>query len=209
MHAGPASSTRATWALPATGNSNPAASVCIDHAASVLHARCVQSGDLFRFFLYDATNAADRSSLRAIVGEPAELLTWRFGTVARGELLNLAEAMQHNAPPPSMTSGPADLVSVSHRLDNSTTLRNADVAKILIVTIADYLEQMVETNGWCAPPAIEGATRGDAPGATRREGHVSGQGQGRCSGDGWGSGALGRSLLGRSAASAGKRVGDM
>ena len=152
MHAGPASSTRATWALPATGNSNPAASVCIDHAASVLHARCVQSGDLFRFFLYDATNAADRSSLRAIVGEPAELLTWRFGTVARGELLNLAEAMQHNAPPPSMTSGPADLVSVSHRLDNSTTLRNADVAKILIVTIADYLEQMVETNGWCVPP---------------------------------------------------------
>ena len=117
-----------------------------------MHACCVQSGDLFRFFLYDATNAVDRSSLRAIVGEPAELLTWRFGTVARGELLNLAEAMQHDAPPPTMTSGPADLVSVSHRLDNSTTLRNADVAKILIVTIADYLEQMVETNGWCAPP---------------------------------------------------------
>ena len=113
-----------------------------------------QSGDLFRFFLYDATNVADRSSLRAIVGEPAELLTWRFGTVARGELLNLAEAIQLDAPPPSMTSNPADLVSVSHRLDNSTTLTNADVAKILIVTIADYLEQMVETNGWCVPPRV-------------------------------------------------------
>ena len=47
-----------------------------------------------------------------------------------------------------MTSGAADLVSVSHRLEGSTTLRNADVAKVLVITIADYLEQMVETNGW-------------------------------------------------------------
>jgi len=107
-----------------------------------------QSGDLFQFFLYDATNATDRSSLRAIVGEPAELLTWRFGTVARSELLNLSEAMRLDAPPPPMTSGAADLVSVSHRLEGSTTLRNADVAKVLVITIADYLEQMVETNGW-------------------------------------------------------------
>ena len=37
---------------------------------------------------------------------------------------------------------------MSHRLEGSTTLRNADVAKVLIITIADYLEQMVETNGW-------------------------------------------------------------
>ena len=99
--------------------------------------------------MYDATNATDRSSLRAIVGEPAELLTWRFGTVARSELLNLSEAMRLDAPPPPMTGGAADLVSVSHRLEGSTTLRNADVAKVLIITIADYLEQMVETNGWC------------------------------------------------------------
>jgi hypothetical protein len=155
MYVGPASSTRATCAPPATRSLNP--ECAIDRAAServhVCWARA-QSGDLFRFFLYDATNVADRSSLRAIVGEPAELLTWRFGTVARGELLNLAEAIQLDAPPPSMTSNPADLVSVSHRLDNSTTLTHADVAKILIVTIADYLEQMVETNGWCVPPRV-------------------------------------------------------
>ena len=119
--------------------------------------------------MYDATSAVDRRELSAIIGEPAELLTWRFGTVARGELLNLAEAMQHDARPLAMTTGAADLVTVSHRIDNSTSLRNAEVAQILIVTIADYLEQMVETNGWCAPPG-EGETKGRGRGDTRREG---------------------------------------
>mmetsp|Transcript_24943 Transcript_24943/g.63309 ORF Transcript_24943/g.63309 Transcript_24943/m.63309 type:complete len:391 (-) Transcript_24943:66-1238(-) len=132
---------RGTWAMLATWGQPQ--DVC---RAGLFHTG--YSGDLFQFFLYDATNATDRSSLRAIVGEPAELLTWRFGTVARSELLNLSEVMRLDAPPPPMTSGAADLVSVSHRLEGSTTLRNADVAKVLIITLADYLEQMVETNGW-------------------------------------------------------------
>ena len=158
MYVGPVSSTRATCAAPpAKPHSSrnltwateyhPTTDSELPHRARACVLRA-QSGDLFQFFLYDATNATDRSSLRAIVGEPAELLTWRFGTVARSELLNLSEAMRLDAPPPPMTGGAADLVSVSHRLEGSTTLRNADVAKVLVITIADYLEQMVETNGW-------------------------------------------------------------
>jgi len=111
------------------------------------------SGDLFQFYLWDAANPDERERLRQIVGADAEQLTWLFGTVTRGHLLGLAEVMADAAPPvPLPAKGPflgtSDMVEARHRLRAVINVTYAEVAKLMVITIADYLEQMVEVNGW-------------------------------------------------------------
>ena len=114
------------------------------------------SGDIFRFFLYDAANAADRAELRSIIGDAAEQLTWLFGTVDRGSLLGLSHMMEHDLPPSySLADYGEELVPVAHRLHGRVSLSTREVAKIMIVTIADYLEQLVAVNGWLHHHQVE------------------------------------------------------
>lgn len=107
------------------------------------------SGDLFQFYVYDAQNATDRNELRASIGEEAEALTWLFGTVFRGQLLGLERVMDPAvlaAPTPMAADGAS--TAVHHRLLGQLEVSNAELAKVMVITLADYLEQMVEVNGW-------------------------------------------------------------
>jgi len=110
------------------------------------------SGDLFQFFVWDAANPGDRKELADIVGKEAERLIWLFGTVRRGSILNLTGLIsgELEGPADPLRGGLSETVRVPHRLSNFTeiSISNADAAKIMTVTLADYLDQMVEVNGW-------------------------------------------------------------
>jgi hypothetical protein len=102
------------------------------------------SGDLFQFFLFDATLQEQRESLRRIVGEPAEDLICQFGTINRGLLCDMSNVIDHGSPAKPL-SGPT---TVDHRILGRYDVSKRDAAHILITTVADYLDQMVDTNGW-------------------------------------------------------------
>jgi hypothetical protein len=102
------------------------------------------SGDLFQFFLLDATLEEQRSELRSIVGAPAEDLVYQFGTINRGILADMSKVIE-NASPAKPLSGPT---TVDHRILGKYDVSERDAAHILITTVADYLDQMVESNGW-------------------------------------------------------------
>ena len=107
------------------------------------------SGDLFQFYVYDAANATDRAELRSTIGTAAERLTWLFGTVHRGELLGLKDVMDRVAAAPSpMSAATEDEVLAQHRLHGEMRVTNREIAQLIVITLADYLEQMVEVNGW-------------------------------------------------------------
>ena len=107
------------------------------------------SGDLFQFYVYDAGNETDRGVVRSVVGEEAERLTWLFGTVQRGALLRLADVMSGALERAGeMGADPEAATRVRHRLGGEINVTNSEIAKMIIVTLADYLEQMVEVNGW-------------------------------------------------------------
>lgn len=110
------------------------------------------SGDLFQFYVWDAAAAEQRAELHAIVGGESEYLTWLFGTVRRGRLLGLADVMRGAAPPVPLpdpiAGGGEGEVEVPHRLQGTINVTHSEVAKLMVITLADYLEQMVEVNGW-------------------------------------------------------------
>ena len=107
------------------------------------------SGDLFQFYVYDAASPAERAELRGSVGEQAESLTWLFGTVHRGSLLGLSDVMNRRIEAaPEMSGDAATQTMASHRLQGEIAVTNRDIAKLIVITLADYLEQMVEVNGW-------------------------------------------------------------
>lgn len=112
------------------------------------------SGDLFQFYVYDAANATDRAQLRATVGTAAERLTWLFGTVHRGELLGLKDAIEHGIAPSRLSGGADDEVLAPHRLHGEMAITNKEIAQLIVITLADYLEQMVDVNGWRARPRV-------------------------------------------------------
>lgn len=112
------------------------------------------SGDLYQFFLWDAVQ--DRSSLQSIIGEEAEALTYLFGTINRGMLGGFGDNIA-NATVMKPLSEP--FYNVSHRVEGTTLVSIKDAAKIIMVTIADYLEQMVDTNGWRDHHQVEFAER--------------------------------------------------
>jgi len=98
---------------------------------------CVQafSGELFKFYFLNSRSETDRQWLRDTVGEEAEHLTWMFGTVWRGKLNHTLVEMQE----PLTDAG----IEVPHRILGTVQLPGKDVAKLLVVTMADYLDQMV------------------------------------------------------------------
>jgi hypothetical protein len=102
------------------------------------------SGDLFQFFLWDATQKEQREQVRSIVGAPAEDLVYKFGTINRGVLADMSNVIDHGSPAKPL-SGPT---TVDHRILGQYDVSERDAAHILITTVADYLDQMVDTNGW-------------------------------------------------------------
>ena len=100
-------------------------------------------GDLFQFFLWDSLN--QRDSLQAIIGEEAEALTILFGTINRGQLGGLEYVMNGEITKMEPLAGN---YTVKHRIDDTVVVPAKTAAKILMATVADYLDQMVEENGW-------------------------------------------------------------
>ena len=112
------------------------------------------SGDLFSFFLWDATNATERAELRGMIGDDAEQLTFLFGTILRSKLLGLHELMQkdwNGISQPMPDAGTSGTFNAESRLVDEVAVTAKQVAKILVVTIADYMEQMVEVCGAATP----------------------------------------------------------
>lgn len=99
-------------------------------------------GDLFQFFLWDSMD--NREGLRDLIGAEAEGLTFLFGTIHRGMLGDLQGVMANAT---DMAPLRGDTV-VTHRTDGTVSVPAATAAKILLATVADYLDQMVEQNGW-------------------------------------------------------------
>lgn len=108
-------------------------------------AHTAYSGDVFQFYLLDATSKKDRAQLRAIIGESAEALTYLFGTAHRGALCNFASVVNRTLTRATPITG---VQHVHHRLEGTWPMTQKDAANILMVTIADYLDQMVDINGW-------------------------------------------------------------
>ena len=100
-------------------------------------------GDLYQFFLWDSLN--DRESLSDLIGPNAEALTHLFGTINRGQLNGLEQLMGKQLKEMKPMVGNFTITS---RTEGETTIPAKTAAKILIVTVADYLDQMVEQNGW-------------------------------------------------------------
>ena len=101
-------------------------------------------GDLFQFFLWDSLK--DRKGLQDLIGLDAEALTHLFGTIHRGQLNGLEHVMARNvlAEMKPMVGN----FTVASRTEGKTVVPAKTAAKILIATVADYLDQMVEQNGW-------------------------------------------------------------
>ena len=110
------------------------------------------SGDLFQFAKWNADKRADRDVLAGIIGKPSEELTFLFGTVTRGALVQLSQAMKDDIMPSSLTAGM--LLSVPSRIEKhkgntpNITVTAHQVGKLMVVTMADYLDQAVTVNGW-------------------------------------------------------------
>jgi hypothetical protein len=103
------------------------------------------SGDLFQFFLFDSNKESDRESLRKLIGQEAESLVYHFGTIHRGDLCQFSQAVNKQVVTPVCHS---ENITVAHRGLSSVSVSPQLAAEILMVTIADYLDQMVDTNGW-------------------------------------------------------------
>jgi hypothetical protein len=109
------------------------------------------SGDLFQFFLWDAADASERAILADIIGPEAEHLVWLFGTVNRGAICGLSAVINGSrgvALELSSELAATGAVAARHRLDGAKSLSAREVANLMVVTVADYLEQLVEINGW-------------------------------------------------------------
>lgn len=110
------------------------------------------SGSDFQFYLFDSNDDEDRGRVRDILGtETAEALTYLFGTVDRSSLCSFADVVNREirnavCPPGNQTvmqRGPS-----FYGASNPIDIGAQDAANILMVTIADYMEQFVDINLW-------------------------------------------------------------
>jgi hypothetical protein len=123
------------------------------------------SGDLFQFFLFDANKDEERDELRDILGEKAEALTYLFGTINRGGLCHFKDLVNGVR---SDVICPAGNQTVHHRSNvGNWDVKPVEAANILMVTIADYLDQFVDTNGWRDHHQIEDGGTKLYPGSGR------------------------------------------
>ena len=115
------------------------------------------SGDLFQFFLYDSNKEEDRNIVKDLLGEKAEALTYLFGTINRGPLCHFKDVV--NRVRTDSVCSTNETHTIEHRGSENGTwdVDKKTAANILLVTIADYLDQMVETNGWKDHHQVENA----------------------------------------------------
>lgn len=111
----------------------------------------VYSNSFVRMKVFDADHGAGRESVRRLIGEEAERLVHLFCTIRREELLPLGDL-----------SVPADGLEVSTLIDDrKVRLSRGDLGTFLVVTMADYAEQLF---GWqdrlFALPGSDGKLRG-------------------------------------------------
>lgn len=105
------------------------------------------SGDLFSFFAYDAKLSSERARLADLIGEEAEPLVHLFGTIARHEFVGLGKMME-NRTTDAATPLTNELVRARSRLGPDVELEPSVVAELVVVTIADYVDQTLDVNGW-------------------------------------------------------------
>jgi hypothetical protein len=101
----------------------------------------VYSGDDIQF----CEDESNRDKIRSIIGEEAEQLTWLFGTVDREELCGFGGVVNRSMAKALPLDGPT---FIKHRIKGTHEMSVKDTANILLVTIADYLDQMVDMNAW-------------------------------------------------------------
>lgn len=98
------------------------------------------SGDVFIFHYFNSWSSQDRQALRDIIGTQAELLVFLFGTVDRTSinqtLFSHPEAILNPEP-----------ITIRSR-HGPLRVTPEQQAAIMIITVADYLDQMVSVNGW-------------------------------------------------------------
>ena len=104
------------------------------------------SGDLFQFYLFDSNDAGQRDIVRDLLGEEAEALTYLFGTVNRGNLCHFKDVV--NCIRASATVPTGNQTVEQRGMVGELQVTPNEAANILMVTIADYMDQMVDTNGW-------------------------------------------------------------
>ena len=92
-------------------------------------------GDLFQFFLWDSLT--DRESLQSLIGKEVEALTYLFGTINRGQLGGLQDIMSKEISEMEPLVGN---YTVKHRVEGTKVVPAGIAAKILLVTVADYLD---------------------------------------------------------------------
>lgn len=98
------------------------------------------SGDVFIFHYFNSRNSKDRHSLRKVIGSDAEDLVYLFGTVDRTSI-NQTLFSQPNA---VLNSEP---ITIRSR-HGPILISPQQQAAIMIITVADYLDQMVSVNSW-------------------------------------------------------------
>ncbi len=103
------------------------------------------SGDLFQFYLFDSNDSGERAIVRDLLGEEAEALTYLFGTVDRGKLCHFKDVVERTRESATVLSGNQ---TVEQRGVGKLQVTPNEAANLLMVSIADYMEQMVDTNGW-------------------------------------------------------------
>lgn len=131
---------RGTFALCAAWGLPRAAS-----RAGLLHT--AYSGDLFFFALARSESSQDRAALQQLIGTDAERLVHQFGALHRGTIMDVI-----------FDTGeiPADGIDVRWNRaadaaiagSETTRVPALDCALLMLVTVADYLEQAVASNAW-------------------------------------------------------------
>jgi hypothetical protein len=116
-------------------------------------------GDVFSFYLFNEQDTAARERVKKVVGSRAEALIHMYGTIHRGELCNLKEVMKMVSAPDQVGAKATHITGpqyVSLRLPDPSKPETTrpilvspqQAAHMLIITVADYIDQFVETNGW-------------------------------------------------------------
>jgi len=104
------------------------------------------SGDLFQFYAFKADCDQDRAKVRSVLGKEGEALTWLFGTINRAKLWGTGNIIDRSSDEVVVNT---EKIITDHRLaGEGWEMSVKDTANILMVTLADYLDQMVDMNAW-------------------------------------------------------------
>ena len=98
------------------------------------------SGDVFIFHYFNSWSSQDRQTLRDVIGTQAELLVFLFGSVDRTSI-NQTLFSESNT---TLSDEP---IAIRSR-HGPVIITPEQQAAIMIITVADYLDQMVSVNGW-------------------------------------------------------------